>query len=102
MTLVGADVLLYAYDSGSPYQEASKRWFEAELGSIDDLVTAALAEPWRLVTRDRRPSPCHSCRWLRSVRMTGRGADLAEGWHAFWCDHLPDQACCALTPGPPI
>ena len=33
MTIVDANVLLYAYDSESPFQEASKRWFEAELSS---------------------------------------------------------------------
>ena len=33
MTLVDANVLLYAYDSESPYQEAAKRWLEAELSS---------------------------------------------------------------------
>ncbi len=30
MTLVDANLLLYAHDSESPQHEASKRWLEAE------------------------------------------------------------------------
>ena len=33
MTLVDANLLLYAYDSESPHHEASKRWLTTELSS---------------------------------------------------------------------
>ncbi len=33
MTLVDANLLLYAYDSASPHHEVSKRWLAAELSS---------------------------------------------------------------------
>ena len=33
MTLVDANLLLYAYDTASPHHEVSKRWFETELSS---------------------------------------------------------------------
>ena len=75
MTLVDANVLLYAYDSESPYHEVSRRWFEAELSSgrplsfalVTLLAFVRIASDRRVFTQPLTPAEACS---------------LIEGWLA--------------------
>ncbi len=72
MTLVDANVLLYAYDSGSPHQEASKRWLEAELSSgrsvgfalVTLLAFVRIASDRRVFSRPLTPN--EACSLIRA------------------------------------
>ncbi|MDE2692433.1 MAG: type II toxin-antitoxin system VapC family toxin [Acidobacteriota bacterium] len=86
MTLIDANVLLYAYDSESPFQKASARWLETELSSgrsvsfalVTLLAFVRIASDRRVFSRPLTPAEACS---------------LIEGWLA-----LPNARL--LQPGP--
>ena len=86
MTLVDANVLLYAHDSESPYQEASKRWLEGELSSGRSVSFALLTLlAFVRIASDRRI-------FLRPL-TPAEACSRIEGWLA-----LPNTR--VLQPGP--
>jgi len=74
VTLVDANLLLYAYDRDSPRHAAAREWLEAELSSgrpVRFAIVTLLA--FVRIASDRRV-------FVRPLAADGRAASSAPGW----------------------
>ena len=89
MTLVDANVLLYAYDSESPFQEVSKRWLEAELSSGRSLSFALVTLlAFVRIASDRRVfarplTPADACSLIEDW-LAQPNARMLQPGHRTW------------------